>query len=96
MGGLIAGFQVLYEPMADRDNKAEQKSDPEADIPKLSALFQQMGAEPKQAETMARQLRKRATQVAEEKNISEVEAMEQLLKIAVLGSQGLTEEPNEE
>jgi hypothetical protein len=52
----------------------------EAHVPRVTELFIGLGASGEYAETMARQLLKRAGQIAEEQGISEVEAMETLLK----------------
>jgi hypothetical protein len=46
----------------------------------LQGLFKQMGADEVQSQRMASQLLKRANQVAQEESISEVEALETLLK----------------
>jgi hypothetical protein len=46
----------------------------------LQGLFKQMGADEVQSQRMASQLLKRANQVAKEESISEVEALETLLK----------------
>lgn len=47
-----------------------------------------LGAVPGQAATMARQLMKRADQLAAERGISRQESMDQLLQILVQGRQG--------
>ena len=52
----------------------------EAHVPRVTELFIGLGASGEYAETMARQLLKRAGQIAEEQGISEIEAMETLLK----------------
>lgn len=46
----------------------------------LQGLFKQLGADEVQSQRMASQLLKRANQVAQEESISEVEALETLLK----------------
>jgi hypothetical protein len=46
----------------------------------LQNLFKQIGADELQSQRMASQLLKRANQVAKEESISEVEALETLLK----------------
>ena len=51
----------------------------------LQGLFQQMGADELQSQRMAFQLLKRANQVAQEESISEVEALETLLKKIIEG-----------
>jgi hypothetical protein len=51
----------------------------------LQGLFQQMGADELQSKRMASQLLKRANQVAQEESISEVEALETLLKKIIEG-----------
>ena len=48
----------------------------------------QLGSLPLQAKTMARQLLKRADQIAAERKIPREEAMTQLLQILVEGRQG--------
>lgn len=48
----------------------------------------QLGSPPLQAKTMARQLLKRADQIAAERKIPREEAMAQLLQILVEGRQG--------
>jgi hypothetical protein len=52
-------------------------------------LFLRMGAEREQAQVMARQLLKRSRQIAAERGISEVEALESLLKQVIEARQGL-------
>ncbi|MFP4165963.1 MAG: hypothetical protein ACLFUF_02220 [Opitutales bacterium] len=52
----------------------------EYDIEAVARLFERLGADNGQARTMAAQLIKRASQVAEERNISVVDATESLLK----------------
>ena len=51
----------------------------------LQGLFQQMVADELQSQRMASQLLKRANQVAQEESISEVEALETLLKKIIEG-----------
>lgn len=46
----------------------------------LQGLFKQMGADELQSQRMASQLLKRASQLAKEQSISELEALEILLK----------------
>lgn len=46
----------------------------------VATLFLQWGADASQAQTMARQLIKRSKQIAAEREISELEALEGLLK----------------
>lgn len=58
------------------------------DLDALGKLFKNMGADAAQAETMAKQLMKRSLQLAEERNITQVEAMEYLLKVVVYGING--------
>lgn len=60
----------------------------EIDVERVSRLFRHLGAADEQAETMARQLLKRARQISVEQNISEVEATETLLKKVVEARQG--------
>jgi hypothetical protein len=54
----------------------------------LVALCERMGAPHAQAETMARQLAKRADQIAAERNVSRVEAMTGLLQVLIKGRNG--------
>lgn len=60
----------------------------EDEVTQVVELFRRMGAGEAQAATMARQLLKRARQIAEEQNISEVEAAQTLLKKVILARQG--------
>ena len=46
----------------------------------LQNLFKQMGADELQSQRMASQLLKRANQLAKEESISEIEALQNLLK----------------
>ena len=62
--------------------------DTEAEIEKLTTLCRNMGAGEQQAATMAKQLIKRADQLAIERDISRVAAMEYLLELLVSGRQG--------
>lgn len=59
------------------------------EIKQLSQLFIQHNANAEQAEKMARQLLKRAEQVADEKNIPRLEALQELLEITTRGLNGL-------
>lgn len=59
-----------------------------SDIDQLNQLCLQLGATPQQANSMSRQLMKRAEQLASERGITEVEAMEHLLKVLIKGRQG--------
>ena len=54
----------------------------------LVALCERMGAPRAQAETMARQLAKRADQLVEERKIPRVEAMAGLLQVLIKGRNG--------
>ncbi|MEM9160128.1 MAG: hypothetical protein AAGB46_13875 [Verrucomicrobiota bacterium] len=58
----------------------------------VKSLCMKLGSGEAQAETMARQLLKRADQVAEERSISRLEAMQELLEVLVMGRQGLVPE----
>jgi len=60
----------------------------EADLRRVSALFERMGAAPQQAERMASQLLKRAEQLVEERGISYLEAVESLLKKVIEARSG--------
>jgi len=63
----------------------------EQDDPHLEqvvSLFLKWGADREQAEVMARQLLKRSKQIAAERQISEVDALETLLKQVLEARQG--------
>ena len=59
-----------------------------SELEQIQALCCRLGASPEQAETMARQLLKRAEQLAVERTISREKALEQLLRVLVMGRQG--------
>ena len=65
------------------------------EIMDVSRIFQNLGAPEEQAMIMARQLIKRADQIAEEKKTSKIVELRKLLEIATLGAQGQTK-PNDE
>lgn len=65
------------------------------EIMDVSRIFQNLGAPEEQAMIMARQLIKRADQIAEEKKTSKIVELRKLLEIASLGAQGQTK-PNDE
>ena len=54
----------------------------------IAGIFVNLGAPEKQAEVMASQLIKRAEQIAQERDISKVEATERLLKQVLEARQG--------
>ncbi|HEU5078901.1 MAG TPA: hypothetical protein VFT72_06795 [Opitutaceae bacterium] len=54
----------------------------------LVSLFEKMGSTKVQAETLARQLAKRADQLSAERGISRVEAMSHLLQLLAKARQG--------
>ena len=54
----------------------------------VAALFKRFGAADTQADVMAKQLLRRAKQIAEERNTSELEALEGLLKQVIEARQG--------
>ncbi|MFT4900967.1 MAG: hypothetical protein ACI81V_000234 [Lentimonas sp.] len=54
----------------------------------VTRIFVNLGAEPKSAEVMARQLLKRAQQIAEERDVPFVEAAQGLLKQVIEARQG--------
>jgi len=56
----------------------------------LTKLCQRLGSSEEQARTMARQLLKRSEQIAQERGIKRVEAMEHLLSLLISGSQRQT------
>lgn len=64
------------------DEKEEQE------VAQVAQLFIQFGATPEQADVMAAQLLKRAGQLAEERGISKVAALESLLKQVIEARQG--------
>jgi hypothetical protein len=59
-----------------------------SELEKVTAICTSLGAPPGQAEVMAKQLLKRADQIAVERKIPRAQAMEQLLTILVEGRQG--------
>lgn len=64
------------------------KKDHSESLAGVTQLFINMGAEPQQAEVMAKQLLKRADQIAQERDISYLEAVERLLKQVIQARQG--------
>jgi hypothetical protein len=58
------------------------------EIENLAAALERMGAPAPQARTMARQLLKRAEQIAAERDIAPVEALAYLLKLTQSGREG--------
>ena len=61
---------------------------PEDKIPEVAQIFVNLGASEKNAQVMAKQLIKRAKQIAEEKKTSKITELQKLLEISVLGAQG--------
>ena len=61
---------------------------PDNKTPEVAQIFVNLGASEKNAHVMARQLIKRAEQVAEEKKTSKITELQKLLEISVLGAQG--------
>lgn len=59
-----------------------------SDLETITTLCARLGAPPDQAATMAKQLLKRADQLAAERTISREQALAQLLQILVEGRQG--------
>lgn len=59
--------------------------DPAAQV---SQVFERLGASPEQALRMARQLVKRAEQLARQEEIPFLESMERLMNLSVRGAQG--------
>jgi len=57
---------------------------------RLRELLVRLGAEPRQARTMARQLAKRADQLSSERGVSREQAMDELLRLVVAGRRGET------
>jgi len=66
------------------------ENDPEQNEESLTRLCQRMGAPEAQARTMARQLLKRSDQIAQERGIKRVDALEHLLRLLISGRQGET------
>jgi len=62
---------------------------PSEDEARVAELFRRMGAEGEAAETMARQLLKRAAQIADERGITQVEALSELLQRVIQGREGV-------
>ena len=60
----------------------------EDEILKVAAIFQNLGADERQAKTMSSQLINRAEQLSAERNTSKVEELQKLLEVAVLGAKG--------
>jgi N-acetylglutamate synthase-like GNAT family acetyltransferase len=58
------------------------------EVAEIACIFVNLGAPKKQAEVMASQLIKRAEQIAQERDISKVEATERLLKQVLEARQG--------
>ena len=58
------------------------------EVAEITCIFVNLGAPEKQAEVMASQLIKRAEQIAQERDISKVEATERLLKQVLEARQG--------
>jgi len=59
------------------------------EIEDVAKLFKNLGAEEKQAEIMAKQLLKRADQLARERNSSKTEELQKLLEVSICGAQGM-------
>jgi hypothetical protein len=59
-----------------------------SEVAKIACIFVNLGAPEKQAGVMALQLIKRAEQIAQERDISKVEATESLLKQVLEARQG--------
>ncbi|MEM1222695.1 MAG: hypothetical protein AAGH40_08015 [Verrucomicrobiota bacterium] len=59
------------------------------DLPKIVLLFERLGASQVQSEIMAKQLLKRADQMAAQRGISKVQAVEMLLKKVIEARRGL-------
>ena len=58
-------------------------------VEKIGRLMRSLGADEKQAGVMARQLWKRSAQIAQERDVKQVQALEGLLKLMISGSQGM-------
>ena len=57
-------------------------------LEKLTQLFQRLGATPEAADRMASQLWKRSAQIAQERDVTQVVALDRLIKLTISGSQG--------
>lgn len=55
---------------------------------KLTLLLRNLGAEEPAARVMARQLLKRADQMAQERSINRIEALDYLLRVTIAGREG--------
>ena len=64
----------------------------DTDLARVTALFEQMGADRTQACVLAKQLLKRAAQLAVEREITLVESTENLLKQVIRARKGLPPE----
>lgn len=62
--------------------------EPEDEVVKISRIFVNLGAPVERSEVMAIQLLKRADQIADERGVPRVEAVESLLKQVVEARQG--------
>ncbi|HLS29132.1 MAG TPA: hypothetical protein VK041_10810 [Opitutales bacterium] len=60
-----------------------------ADLEQLATFFRSLGAEEDAASVMASQLLKRADQLAAERSVSRLEAIDYLLKVTVAGREGV-------
>lgn len=60
----------------------------ESELEKLTALLRHLGAEAPAADVMAKQLLKRADQMAQERSINRIEALDYLLKVTIAGRDG--------
>ncbi|HYC71520.1 MAG TPA: hypothetical protein VEB66_09965 [Opitutaceae bacterium] len=58
------------------------------EVRRLATVCERLGAPPAQAEAMARQLLKRAGQIAAERGQSREEALDRLLRLAIQGRSG--------
>ena len=63
--------------------------DSSTETKKVSEIFINLGADPKIALQMSRQLIKKADQRSNELGITKTEALNELLKVAVYGAQGM-------
>ncbi|MFT5837309.1 MAG: hypothetical protein ACI9ZV_000814 [Candidatus Azotimanducaceae bacterium] len=57
-------------------------------VSKITRIFINLGADERQSDVMAKQLLKRAEQIAKERGISKIEATENLLKQVIEARQG--------
>lgn len=60
----------------------------ESEIENLTLLLRNLGAEKEAAGVMAKQILKRAEQLAKDRSVSRIEALDYLIKVTIAGQQG--------